>query len=440
MFATVALLFTACDEDDNTGFSSIVPSTPTLSVDVSAGPISLVEKKSTYLFDVTMSEAQVTDVALYISVVDGATATIDADFTIDNGGNRVYIPAGKTTGTVSITVLEDELLEETETFTIQIGDEKTANATIAPVTVDFTLQNLTADDLVAGLSWETNIMDAIGVEVDPTEAVDLRLLILDAAGAIVKVEDGSSFEHYTFDGAGLADGVYTLAADIYSTIDAGDLNETLSLSLSLQFDQIGTINAHVLSFDNIMTNEFACDAYRTNLATVTKTGADYSIEEAVSLVGPSKVAWFGTDAGYDSEVTTAVGCDLLIFGLVHGWMLDFWGEEVIAEENVVYTIDEDAGTVEILEQDYITTLYDGDEYPYTIKGTGTIDTSGAFTTMTITYEVFQDGFSPSKWAFDNGYQAEPTFTATLTLDPAGIPGGIQVGGSKSKLITKPIRH
>jgi len=370
-----------------------------------------VEKKSTYLFDVTLSEAQVTDIALYIGVVDGGTATLDADFTIDNGGKRVYIPAGKTTGTVSITVLEDELLEETETFTIQIGDEKTANATIAPVTVDFTLQNLTGDDLVAGLSWETNIKDLIGIEKDADEVVDLRFLILDSDGAIVDVEDGSSFEHYTFVGADMADGVYTLAVDIYSTIDAGDFNEALTLDLALQFDQIGTINGDMFSFDGIMSNEFVCGSYRINLATVTKTGMDYTLEEAVMI--PMIGYWSGTDSDYDSQVK--IDCDMFISGLNYGWMVEVWGEEIIKQEDVVFTIDEGAGTVEILEQPYITTLYDGDEYPYTIKGTGTYSTTGDTHTMTINYQLFQDGWDVGGWAGANGYLSTPNFVATITL-------------------------
>lgn len=437
MVATLAFLFTACDDDDNQGYSGITPTNPTISVDVPASGVNLVETKATYLFDVTLSEPQVVDIAIYIKTIAG-TATEGEDFTIDNGNSRVYIPAGKTAGTVSITVLEDELLEETETFTIQIGDERTSNTEISPVEVNFTLTNLTKDDLAIGLSWETDVAEAIGLDLDPDEVVDLRLLLVDVAtDMIYAVEDGGSFEEYIMD-ADVPDGEYLLAVDVYSTINAGDYNATVTLDLELQFDQVGVINHKVLSFPQVMTNQYVCEAYRTNLAVVTKSGFDYSIEESISYVKPQAVEWFGTDAGYESQVTTIAGCDLLIFGLNHGWMEDFWGEEVIAENNVSYTIDEKVGTVEILEQNYITTLYNGSEYPYTIKGSGTIDNSGEFTTMTITYEVFQDGFSPSKWAFDNGYQDEPYFTATLTLDPVGIPVVSSVVKS-SKLIAKPVR-
>ena len=437
MVAALAFLFTACDEDDNTGASGLVPTNPTISVDVPSGGVNLLEAKTTYLFDVSISDVQIADISIYISAIAG-TATLGDDFTIDNGNSRVYIPAGKTTGTVSITVLEDELLEETETFTIQIGDERTANAVLTPVTVDFTLTNLTVDDLAIGLSWETDVVDAIGLELDADEAVDLRLLLIDvAADTIYAIENGESFEELLI-GEDVPDGEYLLKVDIASTINAGDFNSAINIDLMLQFDQVGVINSHILSFPQALTNEFTCSTYQIELATITKSGGSFTIDEAYAIpFSPYAGDWLGTDSGYDSQVSFSLGCDLNVFGLNHAWMEDFWGEEVVKEELVAITIDETAGTVEILEQDYITTLYDGDEYPYTIKGTGTYDNSGEFAMMTIVYEVFQDGFSPSQWAAASGYQDDPFFTAVLTMDPAGLPTA-PTSVRTSRLVSKPI--
>lgn len=437
MVAAVAVLFTACDEEDNTGFSGIVPTNPTISVDVPAGGVNLLEAKTTYLYDVTLSVPQVTDISIYISAIAG-TATEGADFTIDNGNSRVFIPAGKTTGTVSITVLEDELLEETETFTIQIGDERTANAEITPVTVDFTLTNLTADDLVLNLSWATDVEDAIGIELDADEVVDMRLLVVDVDGNVVATEDGSSFEEYVLTAADWADGQYTIAADIFSTIDAGDYNAPVTLDLALQFDQVGVINGKSFAYPAVMTNELNCDAYRTNLAIVTKSGSTYTIEESISYFAkdnsPLVGIWAGTDTDgdYPSQVETRIDENqLTIVGLNFGWMEDFWGEEVIDSTFVNVNVNWCAETVTIPEQDYITTLYNGSEYPYTIEGSGTFDTSGANPTLIIDYEVFQDGFSPSQWAFDNGYESAAKFKATLTLDP------VTMKVVASKIVAKP---
>lgn len=414
MVVAVVFFFTACDEDDNTGASGIIPTNPTISVDIPAGGVDLLEKKTTYLFDITLSETQVVDISIYISVIAG-TATEGDDFTIDNGNSRVNIAAGKTTGTVSITVLEDELLEETETFTIQIGDERTANAVLAPVTVDFTLTNLTANDLVAGLSWETNVEDVIGLGIDADEVVDLRFLILDADGVVVETVDGDSFEDYTFVGADLDDGVYTLAVDILETIDAGGFDAPVNLDLTLQFDQVGTINAQTLVFDDVMTNGLVGDAYQVKLATVTKSGSSYSIEESVSYFvasnNPLVGDYSGDDAGYESIVKTMINGDIVqITGLNNEWMLEDWGETV---QDVVYVdLEIGFGTIVIPEQDYFTTDYNGKLFLYQIKGTGTYSVKGGVTTLSILYELIQDGFNVNEYVFGTG----ETFEATLTFD------------------------
>ena len=417
-----ALIFfiSGCDKEDFTGYSTLVPTNPTISVSgISPSGYNFVEKDSTFTFAVTLSEAQISNVALYITQIDG-DATQGADFKINNPSSKVSIPAYATSGEISISILSDDIAEETETFILQIGDDRTTNATFTPITVTFTIGNATSDVLVAGMSWDTNVLTAVGLDLSPTDAVDMRMLIIDKSDmSIVDVSDGGSFEEYSGFNT-LADGEYMIAADIYSTINAGDFNTSLSISLALDFVQDGVIDGVHMDFPAVMTNDYTCDAYRTYLATVTKAGSNYTLEESISYLEPGPIAWYGLDTefGYPSEVTTVAGCDLLIFGLSYGWMLDFWGEEVIAEGNIVYTIAED-GTITIEDQYAFTTLYDGAEYPYNISGTGVYDESGAFPTMTITYVLDQEGFNPSAWCFDNGYMTVDVFVATLTLDPAG---------------------
>jgi hypothetical protein len=292
---------------------------------------------------------------------------------------------------------------------------------MTPVTVDFEILNLTASDLVVDMSWETDALSAVGIDLDPRDAVDMRLLIVNAAGDIVAEADGGSFETSMIEGA-FDDGVYTVAADIYSTIDAGDFNSSLTIGIDLEFNQVGKINHMVVSFPGVMTNDFPCDAYRTNLAEVTKSGDSYEIGKAVSYVEPQPLSWSGTDAhyiigdktDYDSEITTVSGCTFLIYGLNSGWMQDFWGEEILDEGNVVWTLEGDVVTIE--SQYVFTTLYDGAEYVYTVSGTGTYDDSGATPTMELHYILDQEGFNPSGWAFDNGYMDTPDFVATITQD------------------------
>ncbi len=136
-------------------------------------------------------------------------------------------------------------------------------------------------------------------------------------------------------------------------------------------------------------------------------------------------AWQGIDAetvytpGELSQVVTAINNNQLeVIGLGFGWLLNFWGEEVIDSNYVVIDINLNDGTLNIPEQDYLTTLYGEVEYSYTIYGSGSFD-FGTYPTMTIEYELNQDGFLCADWCYNNGYLTTEKFVANLTLDPDG---------------------
>lgn len=438
LIAMIGIATISCDREEYTGYSTLVPTSPTITVTPAfTSPLVLTEDNTKHKVTVTLSEPQVADIKLYISQIDG---TADAsDYVVTNS---VVIPVGSTSASAEIQILSDDIKEETETLTLQIGDAKTANASLTPVNVMFEIHNLTADDLTVGMSWETDVAESVGLDLDPTEAVDLRLLLVDSNGEIVDVADGSSFEELVLAGADLDDGEYRIATDLYSTINAGDYNALITLDIQLNFSQVGLIDT-LISLPQAMTNQFVCENYRVYLASVTKTGSTYSLKKALAHPSsPHTGKWFGTDGQYldggayvypESKVETKIGCaGFLIYGLNNGWISDFWGEEVIDEGEVVYTFDQEAGTVNIDRQYAFTTLYSGAEYPYEIEGTGTLDVSGEYATMTITYELFQDGFSPSQWGFENGYMESTKFTAVLTLAP---PRTMAVGMLKTAKLT-----
>ena len=122
-----------------------------------------------------------------------------------------------------------------------------------------------------------------------------------------------------------------------------------------------------------------------------------------------------------SMITTTYDCDGdLIFGLNHSWMWNIWGEEIVEEGNVYFTID-DAGVITIEDQYIFTTLFDGALYDYTVSGTGVYDDSGDSPTMTIQYNLDQEGFSPNEYWNSVGAMATPYFEAVVTMDAAGAP-------------------
>ena len=117
---------------------------------------------------------------------------------------------------------------------------------------------------------------------------------------------------------------------------------------------------------------------------------DCEREEALR---PLAGTWSGTDScgDYDIEALTELPCGtgIVIKGIGHSWLEDpnYWGEVVEVEFDVYIEIDEVAGTVNIPEQKYVTTSYNGSLSDYTLVGSGTIDTSGAKPIMHITYDM-----------------------------------------------------
>ncbi len=439
LLAIVSLFVTSCDNEDYTGYSTLKVSSPTISITAGVtSPVTLVENDTKYEFTVTLSEPQIVDIHLAVKQIDGTASASDYELT-----STIVIPAGATSAKGSIKILSDDAIEDTESLTIQIGDQTTANGNLTPITVEFSIQNLTGDDLVIGLSWEPSIKttDNLGNDISPTDLADLRLLITDSPyTTILGGADGGSFESYTMSGS-MADGEYLVVADFYAALDL----PVRDLNLSLSFEQLGVIERFSYDFANAINTGTICPSNYFILAKIIKTGSTYTIEEVGGLP-PLTGAWYGVDTEfeYPSEVSTRLDCDgnLLITGLVFGWMLDFWGEEVVAQEDVIINVDLDAGTVDIPYQAYITTLYKGTEYPYSIVGSGTIDNSGEYPVMTITYVLDQEGFNPSQWCFDNGYMANADFTATITLDPAGLKSATVKSAviRNSKPLVKPVRR
>ena len=299
-----------------------------------------------------------------------------------------------------------------------------------------------AAELTVDMSWETDVEDAIGLSLDPDEVVDLRLLILkESDRSKVAVEDGSSFETY-HDFKGLPDGSYLIATDIYSTINAGDFNEPVSLDIELAFSKPGSIDM-TLPFPKVMDNLMPCSDYFTILAKVVKVGDNYTITKNVAYAWSaslSKLAgtWHGVD-NFDYEtqiVTTVAGSDLMIDGMGFEWLSDFWGETITSHGPVPIDIDwNSSGNFTIEDQYFLTTDYEGDPYDYNIVGSGSFITCGDFPVMILEFDLVQDGFSTGSWLFANKYADTKFFTTTITLDPDGK--GVK-GSSSSKGFGKPV--
>src|SRR5665647_1932242 len=355
--------------------------------------------------------------------------TVNLTWTSENKGNNavswnVYFgteasPAlfqsGVTAQTIAVPV-EDGI---TYNWKVEIVDANKVKTTSEVYT--FTAVNGTNPDINIDLTVSTDVKTAIGLDKTADQVVDLRFLVLKKSdmSIVATIDDGAANESYSDFGT-LPDGDYVLGVDIYSTINAGNFNKVLTLSLSLQFDQLGMINQK-LDFPNVMDNAHVCSLYRTYLATVKKVGSQYTITSTVSHV-PEQFTWKGTDTfdddtkeSYPSQVTTTINCagDKTMTGLGFGWMAGYWGEKITSGGTLVYTVS--GTTITIPLQKYCKTTYNGAAQPeYSIQGTGTINTSGAFPVWTIHYDFIQGGTSLA------AYMKYPYFEAIVTTNPAGL--------------------
>jgi hypothetical protein len=299
--------------------------------------------------------------------------------------NPPLYKAAQTAQTLTVPVVDGQ-----EYFWKVVVVDANGVATKTPVN-SFIAVNGTNAEMVVDLSVTTDVLTAVGLNLTADKTVDLRFLVLKKSdmSVVATVDDGAAAESY--DGFGeLADGEYVLGVDIYSTINAGDFNKPISLSLALLFDQLGMINEK-LEFPKVMTNVNNCSLYRTYLATVKKAGSKYTISKSISYLAPAVVTWTGKDDVYDSKVTTTESCaGKTMSGLNAGWMLDYWGEIITSGGTLSYTTT--ATTITIPLQKFCKTTWKGAAQPeYSIQGTGTIDNSGAKPIYTIKYDLIQSG-------------------------------------------------
>jgi hypothetical protein len=237
-------MLSCSDNDDYTNDSVVKATSPSLTVSLGfSNATTLIEQEASYPFSVSITEAQIADVIVNLEQTDG-TATAGEDFSMPNS---VTIKKGTLSASGEITIHADEIPEDEETVTIQIGLGNESNVSgVAGETVTFNIANLKSGDLVVGMSWAASgtVTNNSGEAVDPYALADLRLLLTDSPYTTVFASaDGASAETYVLDGAA-PDGTYSFVADFYAAMT--ELNSDLDITLS--FDQVGAINSQTHLF------------------------------------------------------------------------------------------------------------------------------------------------------------------------------------------------
>lgn len=266
----VTTLFASCDNKDTTGQSTLEV-TPNVVATVSAVTSTLSfsatntvaeANENEFVYKITLSAAQTKDVHFQVSQIDG-TATEDADFTFDH---EIVIPAYSTMGTAKIKILKDRVKEITETLTLQIGDITTANATLVPKTVSFSITNYVSTFL--DLSFAFNRSFNIGFN-NPWVATlpgsgtvfslcqigyDFDFLVLDSSFNDIgnyQAATGACVEKMSLNGATLANGTYYVVSTLYN--DRGlssTAHDEFAIPISVTYGKAGVIDDAVFEQDS----------------------------------------------------------------------------------------------------------------------------------------------------------------------------------------------
>lgn len=156
------------------------------------------------LFTVTLSRPAVVDTVITYSV--GGTATSGADFAALSG--TLVIPAGQTSATISVRVLEDDLDEGPESITVTLTSVSGDSATILPEYPSSSI--LILDDLVDQI--RTPLADILQRDLERTVSAQARDMSRISQGALARLREGNDetacgdLEAFDVDGEAIASG------------------------------------------------------------------------------------------------------------------------------------------------------------------------------------------------------------------------------------------
>lgn len=246
-----------------TGIGTITDSTPLPTLNIAA--VTKAEGNSgstTFNFPVTLSSASAQQVMVGYTTSDGS-ASAGSDYTAKSG--MLTISAGQTSGTISVSVTGDAILEANETFLLKLSNP--VNAKLGTSQVYGTITN---DDVTPGLS----ISDASAAEGD---AAVFTLSLSHALSKPVTVS------YSTADGTANAGLDYTAVSGT-ATITAGQLNTTVTVPV-LEDDAVENTENFFVNLSN-PTNAVLTDAKgvgsiaNTNLPNITV--GDVTVSEGKS--------------------------------------------------------------------------------------------------------------------------------------------------------------
>lgn len=267
-------VISSCEKEDNTGQSTLTASDAKGTLNWTA-PASLIEDDIDFPFTITLDKPQVADIHIYVS--HSGTATADEDFSVTD---ELIIPAFRTSVEGLLKIKGDAAIEEDETVTIQIGDERTANVNFATQTFTVQIQNRVYPNLDLTFDWSATV-SYDGTSVELCDSTDIDVLVFDADNndlGIYGAATGACPEHLTLETQ--PDGDYYLWANLYVSTIAPTDGSVISMPITTTATQPGKFEEVVYSqtAGSVITSADPTDGSTLKpVMKVTKSGLNYTL-------------------------------------------------------------------------------------------------------------------------------------------------------------------
>ncbi|WP_170114188.1 Calx-beta domain-containing protein, partial [Kangiella spongicola] len=233
------------DSDTATG---TITDNDNLVVSVSASVAAASEGGPNGEFTVSLNTVSATDTTVTLSYAGTATDTADYTLTGADGTTSVVIPAGSTTATVAVNVVNDSIVEPTETVVATIDAVSNGTVGNASDTV-----NITDNDAATVTVNDVTENEAAG-------SIDFTVTLNgDVAG-------GVSFDYTTNDGTATAGSDYTTTSGTRTF--AGTNGETITISVPITNDTIVEDN----------------ETFTLDLSNLTKSGVTFSDDQGLGTI------------------------------------------------------------------------------------------------------------------------------------------------------------
>lgn len=220
-FVFTSLSFFSCDNKDNaTGSSTLEVAKDVVAViEIPFASITSTNEvdESKFTYTVTLNKTQGVDTHIYVSQI-GGSADSD-DFTFDND---IVIPANTLTGSGNIKIKNDVTVESVEDFTLQIGDNTTANANVTSKTVKMSINNYLSNELELVFNYDKtfsitgNELSLCGIKYD------MDFIVLNSANVdmgLYGAATGNCPEKLKLNITSLPNDTYTIIYDLFGTGD-----------------------------------------------------------------------------------------------------------------------------------------------------------------------------------------------------------------------------